>query len=685
MQIIDGLDPTAKASLMLQQPKGIPPHEDKSRPDYENEAVFRRNCLPTRSYFIPETSQLLNGSWDFHYALTPLAAPEPGASTDPEDEPLAWGKLNVPGHWQLQGHGIPWYTNVQYPFPVNPPHVPTENPTGTYRRTFHVPSSWDDGSQLRLRFEGVDSAYHVWVNGTLVGYAQGSRNPSEFDVSQFVHREKANELWVRVYQWSDGTYIEDQDQWWLSGIFRDVYLLSFPQHNRIEDWFIRTDLDEKYQDATVHARVDVLANTKATLKMTLSELWSNGGALIGETEHTVSSDGSIDVELKVESPRKWTAETPYLYQAEFVLVTASGQKHITHQRVGFRKVEVIDGLMTVNGKRILLHGVNRHEHHSSFGRAVPIEFARRDLLLMKKYNINALRTSHQPNDPRLLALCDELGLWVIDEADLECHGFSIAVSRTRDAPEGTSYSERQAMSFDAAGKFTSDNPAWEAAYLDRMRSMVQRDKNHPSVIIWSLGNEAFYGRNHQAMYHYGKDFDPGRLIHYEGDANAETADMFSYMYPSPELLIKHAKEAGVKDGKYTKPIVLCEYAHAMGNGPGWLQDYLDAFRKYPRLQGGFIWEWANHGLWHTDANGNKFHAYGGDFGDQPNDGTFVMDGLLNSEHEPTPGLHELKKVMQPVGFAFDEKEGKLSVENRYDFADLSHLSATYKIEAFGNG
>jgi beta-galactosidase len=485
-----------------------------------------------------------------------------------------------------------------------------------------------------------------------------------------------------VYQWSDGTYIEDQDQWWLSGIFRDVYLLAFPEE-RIEDWFFRTDLDEEYRDAVLSVDVDVLVEGKATLKLTLSELWSNGGAVVDEVEQEIGSSSTVGLELKVKNPRKWTAETPYLYQADLVLTRESGKEHTVHQRIGFRKVQVIDGLMMVNGKRILLHGVNRHEHHPLFGRAVPMEFARRDLLLMKENSINALRTSHQPNNPKLLGLCDELGLWVIDEADLECHGFSVAVSRTMAAPPSMTYAERQALSFNEAAKFTSDNPAWEAAYLDRMRSMVQRDKNHPSVIIWSLGNEAFYGRNHQAMYHYGKKVDPGRLIHYEGDSQAETADMFSYMYLSPEKLIRYAKESGVNDGKYTKPIILCEYAHAMGNGPGWLQDYLDAFRKYERLQGGFIWEWANHGLWKEDADGKKYYGYGGDFGDEPNDGTFVMDGLLNSRHEGMPGLAELKKVMQPVGFVF--RAGKLEIENRYDFADLGHLVATYKVEAIGNG
>ncbi|SPO00325.1 related to beta-galactosidase [Cephalotrichum gorgonifer] len=657
-----------------ESPKGISPQEDDSRPDYINEAVFRRNTLPIRAYHIPDTSLLLNGSWDFHLASTPLEAPEPSAADSVE-----WGKLNVPGHWQLQGHGKPWYTNVQYPIPVCPPYVPTENPTGTYRRFFHVPVGWEASSQLRLRFDGVDSAYHIWVNGTLVGYAQGSRNPSEFDVSQFVSRTGANELIVRVYQWSDATYIEDQDQWWLSGIFRNVTLIAFPE-SRVSDFFIRTDLDSQYQDATIKASVDLVASGAGSLELTVSDLAQNGGKVLESKTITVDQNTSnVEIDLPVANPKKWTAETPYLYNIEISLqVENSTASHKVQQRIGFRKVELIDGLMTVNGTPIRLRGVNRHEHHPLLGRAVPLDWARRDLLLMKKHNINALRCAHQPHDPRILDLCDELGLWVMAEADLECHGFYDAVARPLDIPEEMDYEKRKVLAFGQAAQYTSNNPAWKNAYVDRIQAVVQRDKNHASVIMWSLGNEAFYGENHKAMFQYAVDFDPGRLVHYEGDAKAETAHMYSYMYPSLERLIKLVEEEGVQDGKFEKPVVLCEYAHAMGNGPGWLEDYEQAFRDYPRLQGGFVWEWANHGLWKEE---DGYHAYGGDFGEAPHDGTFVMDGLVNSRHEPTPGLTEFKKVTQPVGFSV--KDGQLVIQNWYDFVDLSHLAANFKIEKFG--
>lgn len=472
--------------------------------------------------------------------------------------------------------------------------------------------------------------------------------------------------------------------WCRSGIFRDVHLLAFPKESRIEDWFIRTDLDEKYENATLQATVDVLSKEKATLELILAELDKNGGSVVETTTVDVEKgDSKVELSIPVKTPQKWTAESPYLYSVTLTLKTSTNPYTVT-QRVGFRKVELLKGLMTVNGTPIRLRGVNRHEHHPRFGRAVPLDFIRRDLLLMKAHNVNALRCSHYPSHPAILDMADELGLWVMDEADLECHGFYDAVARPQDIPEHMDYEERKKFTFPQAAKFTTDNPDWKEAYVDRMRDLVQRDKNHASVIVWSLGNEAFYGQNHKAMYHYAKEVDPGRLVHYEGDVHAETADMYSYMYPPIERLDKLSKTEGVKNGKYEKPVVLCEYGHAMGNGPGWLEEYEELFRTNPRLQGGFIWEWANHGIWKEDGDGTGkggYYGYGGDFGDYPNDGTFVMDGLCFSTHEPTPGLTEFKKVIAPVGFEVNGE--KLVLKNYYDFIDLEHLVASYKIEEFG--
>lgn len=439
-------------------------------------------------------------------------------------------------------------------------------------------------------------------------------------------------------------------------------------------------MDSEYKGAVLEAEVRVVTSAAATVAVTVRELPKNGGSQISRVEQDIDQDGKVHLSIPIKDPKKWTAETPYLYAVELSIRTPS-RTHTVYQNIGFRKVELKKGLICVNGQPIKFRGVNRHDHHPQFGRAVPVDFIRQDLLLMKQHNINALRCSHYPSHPKLLDIADELGLWVIDEADLECHGFYDAVARPLDIPEEMDYGERKKLTFGHAAKYTSDNPSWKAAYVDRMEQMVQRDKNHPSVIIWSLGNEAFYGQNHEAMYNYAKKVDPSRLVHYEGDAQAKTADMYSYMYPSVERLIKLAQTEGVNEnGTYDKPIILCEYAHAMGNGPGWLEDYEEAFRTYPRLQGGFIWEWANHGLWKEDEDGKSYYAYGGDYGDVPNDGTFVMDGLLYSNHTPTPGLLELKKVIQPLKLAVEGDN--LVVSNLYDFIGLEHLTATWVLEEF---
>jgi beta-galactosidase len=701
------------------------------RPDYENEQVFQRNRLPPRAYWIPETSLLLNGEWDFNYSPTPLHAPQPSVRrvrqkvghsndvavdvfeetieevTDAEltdtTESHSWAAIQVPGHWQLQGYGKPHYTNVVYPFPVCPPFVPTENPTGTYRRKFSVPDCWDASSQLRLRFDGVDSSFYVWVNEVQIGYSQGSRNPAEFDVTNSAKRGVSNDLVVQVYQWCDGSYIEDQDQWWLSGIspypfklchimsilmerslgiFRDVYLLAFPSLARIDDFFVKTELDTDYVNAMLHIDISLFTKQVCEVECMLFDSSCESKTVV-QSRNRVAETGvsQLCVQLDISNPTKWTAESPHLYKLEitvFLEDDPSSPLQKIHQRVGFRKVELKNGNITVNGVPILLQGINRHDHHPQFGRAVPLSFIRQDLLQMKQHNINALRCSHYPSHPKLYDICDELGLWVMDEADLECHGFYDAVAQPLDIPESMNYNMRKELAFPQSGAFTSNNELWRPAYLDRIAQLLHRDKNHPSVIIWSLGNEAFYGSNHASMYRYAKEADTSRLVHYEGDMGAVTADMFSFMYPSVNRIVSLAKENG---DSFEKPIVLCEYAHAMGNGPGDLEGYQTAFREHRILQGGFIWEWANHGLWVKKGEEKGFYAYGGDFGDTPHDGTFVMDGMCFSSHSPTPGLTELKKVAQPVRGSVSGDE--IFIENLYDFVGLDHLTARYKVETIG--
>lgn len=467
------------------------------------------------------------------------------------------------------------------------------------------------------------------------------------------------------------------------GIFRDVHLLAFPSETRIEDWFLRGDINgvNGYLDASV----DIKTTSTASLTVTIREQPRHGGKTLANWEKVVHGDEKVKICVDVPAPNKWTAENPYLYIVELALspLQSPSVPHIVYQNTGFRRVELIGGLLCVNGTAIQLRGVNRHDHHPRFGRAVPVDYMRSDLLMMKAHNINALRCSHYPSHPKLYDMADELGLWVIDEADLECHGFYDACSGTVEFPEGMDWWQRRVLISSKAAEFTSNNPSWKPAYLDRIEQMIQRDKNHPSIIIWSLGNESFYGQNHVAMFEYAKWFDPYRMVHYEGDGEAVSADMYSYMYPSVENLVELAATKGLNaDGSFDKPMILCEYAHAMGNGPGGLEDYEKAFRTNPRLQGGFVWEWANHGLWKEEKDGKSYYAYGGDFGDFPNDGTFAMDGLLHSNHKPTPGLLELKKVFQPVKIA--RNGSSLVIKNLYDFSSLDHLVGTYRLEKLGD-
>ncbi|KAI0599757.1 hypothetical protein F4775DRAFT_108410 [Biscogniauxia sp. FL1348] len=662
----------------------------RPRPDWNNLAVLHRNTLAPRANFHVYNTALdalahdasrarthpLSGSWHFHHAANPFEAPMGFEDPSFRTTGPVWHLIPVPSMWQLHGYGRgPQYTNVNFPIPVDPPNVPlAENETASYVRKFVVPDSLrpnnGGAAQIRLRFEGVDAAYHVWVNGKEVGYHQGSRNPAEFDITDVLNPQGENTLAVRVYQYCDATYIEDQDQWRMSGIYRDVHLLGFPAESRIEDLFIQTKLDSQYVNADLKVRVDVTGSGELKLELYDPEKKS---VVVSDTRSVSGGDGraSVDFSLPVENPHKWTAETPTLYH---LVVSLDGTSFVS-QRVGFRQVEMKDGLIKVNGKRIVLKGANRHEHHPEFGRAVPYEFMKRDLMIMKEHNINAIRTCHQPSDVRLYDLADELGFWVMDEADLECHGFeSICDAALPESDRELPFRERQLLTRTLAAKWTSDNGVWEDAYVDRAIQLVRRDQLHPSVIMWSLGNEAFFGRNHKAMYKWIKSYDDSRPIHYEADIYAETADMYSRMYPPVEEIVDFGK-----DESKTKPLVLCEYIHAMGNGPGNIKEYVDAFYAYPKLQGGFVWEWANHGLLTKDAaTGEPYYGYGGDFDDEPNDGNFVMDGMLFSDHTPTPGLVEYKKGLEPVKVVASTPQ-KATVANRYDFITLDHLKCSYVI------
>lgn len=644
--------------------------------DFQDFKTLHRNLLSPRSYFfayqqqeealtyerkLARGFQLLNGNWKFHYADCPEAAPECFFQEEYDD--AGWADLVVPSHWELNGYGKPHYTNVQYPFPVDPPYIPSDNPTGSYRRSFHYQPT-EDRERVYLRFEGVDSAFEVWLNGEYVGYSTGSRQASEFDITDEL-RVGENNLSVRVYKWSAMSYLEDQDMWWLSGIYRDVYLYSRPE-THLQDFFIKTILDGEYQDAHLHIEMDVagLPQTPAGYQVECVLL---DAACAQVAVASVPLHGEqATLAIAVENPQKWSAESPVLYQVLLMLKCDDQIIEVIPHKVGFRSVEVKDGLIQVNGKPILFRGVNRHEDHPDYGRAISLDWMVEDIKLMKQHNINAVRTAHYPDDPRFYALCDEYGLYVIDEADLETHGFTIMNDWSR----------------------LSNDPEWEHAYVDRMERMVERDKNHPSVIIWSLGNESGFGRNHHAMSRWAKQRDETRLIHYENESrdllNASgydpqeenvAADMFSTMYTSTEQLEQLGQRTDLR-----QPHILCEFAHAMGNGPGGFKEYFDLFRQYPRLQGGFVWEWMDHGIRMRTEAGEEYFGYGGDFGDTPNDSNFVIDGLVMPDRTPSPALLEYKKVIEPVRVSrFSLEEKTVIVENSYDFADLGHIHAIWEL------
>lgn len=601
----------------------------------------------------------LNGDWKFKYLEAPEFSPENFSSKDYECD--NWDNINVPSNWQVLGYGNMHYTDVYYPFPINPPFVPTKNPTGIYKRKFVLDENWTKEKTI-VRFHGVDSAFEVWVNSEYIGYSKGSRMQAEFDITNFVNSGE-NDITVRVYQFSDATYLEDQDMWWLSGIFRDVELVNH-QHAYINDIKITTDLDEDYIDSNLNIDMDVQNEGNKDRDLNIGiKLLSKEGKLVLESKRDVrlssSTSEKISIIEKVENPLKWTAESPNLYILEITLSDTESNKviEIIPQRVGFRKIEIKNGNFRVNGRVIMLNGVNRHDYDSEGGRTVTKENMEKDVILMKQNNINSVRTSHYPANSYFYDLCDIYGLYVISEADLECHGFELTGN------------------YD----WISNNGLWTNSYVDRAERLIERDKNHPSIIMWSLGNESGFGQNFLAMAKRCREMDPTRLIHYEGDRDAVVGDVYSTMYSR----INRLENIG-KDNEGRKPHVLCEYGHAMGNGPGGLKEYQEVFRKYDRLQGGFIWEWFDHGIKQYTEDGKEFYAYGGDFGEYPHNGNFCIDGLVMPDRTPSPSLYEYKKVIEPVKTeAVNLEDGEVKITNLFDFIDLSHIEGVWEVKADG--
>ena len=645
--------------------------DEKTPRDWENPAVFQINKEAPSAHFFPFASESqarkndpwasplvksLNGTWKFNLAKTPAERPVYFFKNDYDVR--RWGSLKVPANWETEGCDVPIYTNVIYPHEKTPPTIQSHyNPVGSYKRSFTVPKRWN-GKQVILHFGAAGSAMYVWVNGTQVGYSEDSKTPAEFDITPFLVKGR-NQLAVEIYRWSDASYLEDQDFWRLSGITRDVYLLArSPQH--IRDFRVRSALVNGYKNGQFQLNVDVANVTNSTAPVTLTATLLDGDYPVAALTREVNTRGpSTIIELRktVVGAKPWTAETPNLYELLIHLQDEAGETiEVVRQDVGFRTIEITGQQLKVNGKAVLLKGVNLHEHHDVMGHVVDEATMLKDIEVMKTHNLNAVRTSHYPQPERWYELCNQYGLYVIDEANIESHGMGYG---------------KESLAKDEA---------WKAAHLYRTQNMFERDKNQPSIIIWSLGNEAGNGVNFHATYDYLKGVDDSRPVQYERSGLDRNTDIFCPMYASIERMEKYAQS------NPERPLIQCEYAHAMGNSVGNLQDYWDVIKKYDSLQGGFIWDWVDQGLLTTNDAGEEYWAYGGDFGppDVPSDGKFCMNGLVDPVRTPKPPLLEVKKVYQSIQFVpTNLAAGIVSIGNEYDFLDLSGFDITWRVHANG--
>ncbi len=649
------------------------PAQTPVRNDWEDPAVFGRNKEEPRASFVPFPDAAaavagrakdspyfmsLNGPWKFHWV--PKPADRPLDFWKPGYDVSAWKDIAVPSNWETQGYGVPIYVNIPYEFTdkPNPPHIPhDDNPVGSYRRTFTVPAAWE-GMDVFIRFEGVKSAFYIWVNGRSVGYSQDSKTPAEWRITPFL-RDGENTVALEVYRWSDGSYLECQDMWRISGIERDVSLVAMPKV-RVRDFFAAAGLARDYADGRLAVDVEV-ANAAPGLRagahtLALSLFDAAGRPVLSRTE-ALSLDGSerssVRFEAPVARPDRWSAETPSLYTLALELRDADGRPvEGASCKVGFRTSEVRDGRLLVNGVAVRLKGVNRHEHDPLRIHVMTDELMLRDISLLKRNNINAVRTCHYPDDPRWYELCDEHGIYLIDEANIESHG----------------------MGYEAES--LAKDPAWGPAHLDRVRRMVERDKNHPSVIIWSMGNEAGDGVNFEKAYAWIKGRDASRPVQYERAELAPHTDIFCPMYARIEDLEAYARKP------QARPLIMCEYAHSMGNSTGNLQDYWDVIERYDQLQGGFIWDWVDQGIPKTNADGVTFWAYGGDYGPPGtfSDANFCCNGLVGPDRAPHPALAEVKKVYQSVKFTgIDPAAGRIGLRNTYDFTNLDRFALRWAL------
>ncbi len=660
-------------------------------PDWENPKMISQNKEATHATFIPFMTvdealtqkrnqsvyyKSLNGTWKFNWVRKPADRPMDFYKTG--FDVSGWDDIPVPSNWELQGYGVPIYVNHQYEFadykhpvseeikfidkiyPANPGQVPTDyNPVGSYRRTFTVPQNWD-GRQVFIQFGAVKSAFYIWVNGKKVGYSQGSKIPAEWDITNYLV-EGDNVLAVQVFRWSDGSYLECQDFWRISGIERDVFIYSTPKVH-IRDYFAKADLDARYKNGLFTLDVDLqnhsekLRSGNYGVEYQIFDTDNNSIATgFQEVKINKKQRASITFAKEIESPERWTAETPNLYTLVIILKNSDNRiVETVSSKIGFRKVEIIDDVFKINGVTVLIKGVNRHEHDQYNGHVISEENMMKEIALLKQFNLNAVRTSHYPNCERFYELCDQYGIYVTDEANIESHGM---------------YYGKHSLAKD---------PRWELAHVDRIVRMVERDKNHPCVIVWSMGNEAGDGVNFTAAYNAIKQLDPSRPVHYERAIMGDNTDIFCPQYPGVKSLEKYASK------HQSKPFISSEYSHAMGNSNGNLVDLWEVFYKEgnDQLQGGYIWDWIDQALVKEDASGKEFWAYGGDYGENmPNDHNFVVNGIISADYTPHPAMWEVKYAYQYVRFA--EADGGYQITNFHDFIDLSDYEITWTVS--GNG
>jgi beta-galactosidase len=629
--------------------------------EWESPSIVDIGKDPPRSFFIPyknaaeaESSLVsyLNGQWKFNYVDKP--ADKPADFHQPLFNDAGWKNIDVPSNWELQGFGVPIYTNINYPFPKNPPFIDhSYNPVGSYRKIFTIPAHWK-GNEVILHFGSVTGCMYVWVNGQQVGMSKVSKSPAEFNITRYL-KEGDNVLAVQVFRWHDGSYLEDQDFWRITGIERDVLLIARPT-SYLHDYKISALLGENFKDGILNVFTDVFSKA-SLLPTTIFKLYDATGKKILER---TARNKAMDITAVIKNVITWSAEKPYLYQYEII----TGSSEVVKGKIGFRKVEIKNGQLLVNGSRILVKGVNRHEHDERLGHVPTRAMMIKDIQLMKQYNINTVRTAHYPNDPLWYQLCDEYGLYVIDEANIESHGMGAAWQGPFDTAKHVAY-----------------RPEWEAAHWDRIKRVYERDKNITSVIIWSMGNECGNGKVFKEAYKWLKQTDASRPVMFEQAGEEDNTDIVAPMYPWIGYMESYANDPAKR-----RPFIMCEYSHAMGNSSGNFKKYWDIIRTGKNMQGGCIWDWVDQGIRTKDENGNMYWGYGGDFGSQhfTNDENFCANGLVNASREPHPGLYEVKKAYQNILFkSINISKGEFSAFNEYNFTSLGEFDYTAVVSKNG--